>query len=92
LRSFSKAIAASAVACWKIMHQHNAFAVFLQLRQHRLPDLLRLAHLEVEGVHVGGEDGDVARAEISDELRRLPQRREAEVGRGRMIPTARNQQ
>jgi hypothetical protein len=22
----------------EIMHQHNAFAVFLQLRQHRLPD------------------------------------------------------
>src|SRR5262249_4400711 len=53
------------------------------LRQHCLSDLLGLAHLEVEGVHVGGKDRDVALAEIVDELLRLPQRGEAEIGRGR---------
>ena len=37
----------------EIMHQHNAFAVLLQLRHHRLSDLLGLAHLEVEQIQVG---------------------------------------
>ena len=55
----------------------------LQLCHHRLPDLLGLAHLEVEEIEVGREDADVAFAEILDELGRLPQRREAEIGRGR---------
>src|SRR5262249_27844751 len=65
----------------EIVHQHDAFAMLLQFFHHRLPDLLGLAHFEVEGIHVGREDRDVALAEIVDELLRLPQRREAEIGR-----------
>ena len=42
-----------------------------------------LAHLEIEGVDVGGEDRDVARAEIGDHFRRMLQRREAEERRRR---------
>ena len=57
--------------------------MLLQLGHHRLPDLLGLAHLEVEGVEVGREDGDVALAQVVDEFLRLPQRREAEERRGR---------
>ena len=34
----------------EIVQQHNALAVLLQLCQHRLSDLLGLAHLEVQGV------------------------------------------
>src|SRR5271165_7491476 len=52
----------------EVVHQHDAFAVLLQLRHHRLSDLLGLAHLEVEGVHVGGKDRDIALAEIVDQL------------------------
>src|SRR5262249_60627210 len=54
-----------------------------QFFHHRLPDLLGLSHFEVEGIHVGREDCDVALAEIVDELLRLTQRREAEIGRSR---------
>src|SRR5207244_2057080 len=71
----------------EIVQQHDAFAMLLQFVHHRLPDLFGLAHLEVEGVHVGREDADVALAEILDQLRRLPQHREAEIGR-RWPPTA----
>ena len=75
--------AASAVACWKSCISTMPLPCFFKLRHHRLDDLLGLAHLEVEGVHVGREDGDVALAEIGDQLRRMPQRREAEERRGR---------
>src|SRR5258708_1554522 len=67
----------------EIVQQHDAFAMLLQLFHHRLPDLLGLAHFEVEGIHVGGENGDVALAEIVDELLWLPQSREAEIGHSR---------
>src|SRR5260370_26768735 len=67
----------------KIMHQYNAFAVFLQLRHDRLSDVLGLAHLEVEGIEIGGENADVALAEIGEELRRLPQSGKAEIGGSR---------
>jgi len=33
---------------------------------------------EVEGIDIGGEDADVARAEIANEFGRVPQLREAE--------------
>jgi hypothetical protein len=56
----------------EIVQQHNAFAVLLQLCQHRLSDLLGLAHLEVEGVQIGREDANVPLAEVFDEFRRLP--------------------
>src|SRR5262249_31593811 len=64
----------------EIVHQHDAFAMLLQFIHHRLPDLLGLAHFEVEGIHVSGEDRDVALTEIVDELLRLPQHWEAEIG------------
>src|SRR5260221_1195784 len=67
----------------EIVHQHDAFAMLLQFFHHRLPDLLGLAHFEVEGIHVGREDRDVALTKIVDELLWLPQRREAEIGRSR---------
>jgi hypothetical protein len=46
----------------KIVHENNAFAVLLQLCHDGLPDLLRLAHLEVERIEVSREDRDVALA------------------------------
>jgi hypothetical protein len=39
----------------EIMHQDNAFAMLLQLGHQGMSDLLGLAHLEVEGIEVGGE-------------------------------------
>jgi hypothetical protein len=36
----------------EIVHQHDAFAMLLQFFHHRLPDLLGLAHFEVERIHV----------------------------------------
>src|SRR5258708_25224048 len=65
--------------------------MLLQLGHYRLPDLLGLAHLEVKGVHIGREDPDIALAEILDQLRRLSQCREPEIGRSRRAdrPTSR---
>ena len=71
----------------EIVQQDNTFAVFLQLGQHRADDLLGLADLEVEGIHVGRENGDVALAQIGDVFGRMAERREAEKRRGRMAQT-----
>src|SRR3974390_857628 len=69
----------------EVMHQDDAFAVFLELRHHRLHDLLGLAHFEVERIEVGREDADGSLAEILYELGWMPQRREAEEGRNRLV-------
>ena len=71
----------SAVACWKSCISTMPLPCFLSLSMHRLDDLLGLAHLEVERVHVGGEDRNVALAEIGDEFGRMLQRRETEERR-----------
>ena len=49
----------------EIVHQDDALAVFFQLAHHRFDDLFGLAHGEIERIHVGGEDRDVA---LADEL------------------------
>ena len=67
----------------EVVHQHDAFAVLVELGQDRLDDALRRAHREVERIHVGRPDADIALAHIGDELRRVTQRREAEERRGR---------
>jgi len=67
----------------EVMHQHNAFAVLLQLRHDRLHHLFGLAHLEVERVHVRGDDRNVAFAEVGDHFGRVLQSRKAEERRHR---------
>src|SRR3974390_1428906 len=69
----------------EVMHQDNAFAVLPQLGHHRLDDLLRLAHFEVERVHISGEDSGVAFADIFHHFRRVTERREAEERSDRLI-------
>ncbi len=72
-------------AMLEVVHQDDALAVLGELGHDRFDDLLRLVNLEIERVHVGGEDADIARAEIGDHLRRMPQRREAEEWRDRRV-------
>ena len=55
----------------------------VDLPHHVVDDGLGLARLEVEGVEIGGENPDVALAEIGDHLGRMLQCREAEERRGR---------
>jgi hypothetical protein len=57
----------------EIVHQHNALAVFGELRHRRLDDVIRFAQLEIERVDVGRKDRDVARAQVSHQIRRLLQ-------------------
>src|SRR5262249_26853756 len=51
----------------------------------RRDHLLRLAHLEIERVHVGGENADIAFAEIFDQFGRVSQSRAAEERTNRLI-------
>ena len=66
--------------CWKSCIRMMPLPSLSSLAHH-VDHLLRLAHLEVEGVEVAGEDRDVARAEIAQHLRRLLQIGEAEERR-----------
>ena len=67
----------------EIVHQHNALAVFGELRHRRLDDVIRFAQLEIERVDIGREDGHVACAQISHQFGRLLQIGKAEERRGR---------
>src|SRR5262249_41166922 len=55
----------------EVVHQNDALAVLLQLFHYRGDYLLRLAHLEVERIHVGGENAEIAFAHIFQQLRRM---------------------
>ena len=85
LQIVEQARAASAVACWKSCIRTMPLPCFFSFAITDLTDLLGLAHLEVERIEVGREDGDIALAEIGDQLRRMPQRR----GSGRRERSAR---
>src|SRR6516165_11009094 len=69
----------------EVMHQDDAFAVLPQLGHHRLDDLPRVAHFEVERVHISGEDTDIAFADIFHHFRRVTERWEAEEWSDRLI-------
>src|SRR4029077_7042347 len=62
----------------EVVHQDNALAVLLQTRHYRGDYLLGLTDLEVERVHISGEDADVACAEIRKQFGGVPQGRKAE--------------
>src|SRR6187401_2379148 len=69
----------------EIMHQDDAFAVLLELLHHRCDDLLGLAHLEVERVHIGRENTEVTLACILQQFRWMPQSRETEERADRLV-------
>ena len=69
----------------EVVHQYDAFAVLLELFHHRVDDLVRLPHFEVERIHVGGEDAEIALAVILQQLRRVPQGGETEERSDRLV-------
>ncbi len=65
----------------EVVHQDAALALLLQLVNHRLDHLWRLAHLEVEGLDVGREGRDVGLGEVAQQFGRVLQGRESEERR-----------
>src|SRR5262249_17250509 len=68
----------------EVVHQDDALTVLFEFDHHRLSHLFWTAHLEIEGIEVGPEDGDVARGEIGYCVRRMPQPWEADGRRDRL--------
>jgi hypothetical protein len=50
------------------VHEHDPFAVLLQFGHHRGNHLRGLVDFEIEGIYIGGEDADIAGAEIAQEF------------------------
>ncbi len=65
------------------MQQDDAFALLLELRHHRSDECVGLVNLEILRIDIDREGRDVAFGEMSLELRRLTQLREAEERRDR---------
>src|SRR6266568_3778295 len=60
--------------------EDHALGVLFQFRHDRGDYLLGLVDFKIERIHVGGEDADVACAEIGEQFRRVPKVRETEEG------------
>src|SRR5262249_22706776 len=69
----------------EVVHQDNALPVLLELLHDRCDDLFGFAHLEVERIHVGGENANIAFAKIFDQFGRVAQGREAEERPNRLV-------
>jgi hypothetical protein len=62
----------------EIVHENDALAVLLQFHHDRGDYRFGFVDFEIEGINIGGEDADVAGAEIAEQFGRMPQLRETE--------------